>query len=130
MEQCHIVACWDEVQKQAGGWEARRAAVDDFNKQVWWVCRFSFAVLCHCCCCGLAATVYGKVDDHHCITLRPYTVDSKPTYNEVGGVCCVLLLRQVLLRDLGCSYKCGHLIYDAAAQHVDALHCSRMHCTS
>jgi xanthine dehydrogenase/oxidase len=36
MENCQVVACWDEVQQQAGGWEARRAAVDSFNKQNRW----------------------------------------------------------------------------------------------
>ena len=31
MDRCHIQACWDEALKEAGGWAARRAAVDEFN---------------------------------------------------------------------------------------------------
>jgi xanthine dehydrogenase/oxidase len=36
MENCQVLACWDEVQQQAGGWDTRRAAVDAFNKQNRW----------------------------------------------------------------------------------------------
>eukprot|EP00878_Enallax_costatus_P021296 GHUV01022542.1.p1 GENE.GHUV01022542.1~~GHUV01022542.1.p1 ORF type:complete len:619 (+),score=146.78 GHUV01022542.1:134-1858(+) len=36
MENCQVVSCWNEVQQKAGGWEARRTAVDEFNKQNRW----------------------------------------------------------------------------------------------
>lgn len=34
MERCQVVPCWDAVLKQAGGWQERRAAADEFNSKV------------------------------------------------------------------------------------------------
>jgi hypothetical protein len=34
MENCQVVPCWESVLRQAGGWQERRAAADEFNKQV------------------------------------------------------------------------------------------------
>ncbi|KAF8057662.1 XDH1 [Scenedesmus sp. PABB004] len=36
IENSQVVACWDAVQRQAGGWAARRAEVDAFNAQHRW----------------------------------------------------------------------------------------------
>lgn len=34
MEGCQVVPCWESVLKQAGGWQERRAAADEFNSKV------------------------------------------------------------------------------------------------
>eukprot|EP00879_Flechtneria_rotunda_P007117 GHRR01007469.1.p1 GENE.GHRR01007469.1~~GHRR01007469.1.p1 ORF type:complete len:682 (+),score=243.05 GHRR01007469.1:3597-5642(+) len=36
MEGCQVVPCWEGVQQQAGGWQQRRADVQQFNKQHRW----------------------------------------------------------------------------------------------
>jgi hypothetical protein len=57
MENCQVVPCWQSVLQQAGGWQERRAAADDFNSKVCGnatlhmcllICQAAFGMGCRC----------------------------------------------------------------------------------